>query len=175
MSDVFEHDDNLIDAMHTQALDQAKDAALKYVSTRMRTQREVIAHLQKKGYANDVIRETVSFLKGYQYLDDAAYCRAWIHDKLQFHPCGRQKMAMELSKKVADRQLVQLSLEEYYPSELEVEYAHTAAMQKMKSSVRAKQVSRQQLARFLYSRGYGGSIIESVLHTIEFSVPAEEF
>ncbi len=175
MGDIFETDDNLIDAMYVQSLDQAKDIALQYISARRRTQREVIDYLQKKGYADAVIEEVFAFLLRYQYLDDAAYCRAWIHDKLQFHPCGRKKMAAELSKKIADYQLVQLSLEEYYSEEQELENAYAAAMQKMKSNVRTKQVSRQQLARFLYSRGYGGNIIETVLHTIAFSAPAEEF
>lgn len=175
MGDAFEPDDNLIDVMYVQSLDKAKNVALNYISTRMRTQREVIAFLQKKGYADTVVRETVSFLMRYQYLNDAAYCRAWIHDKLQFHPCGRKKMAAELSKKVADRHMVQLSLEECYSEEQELENAFAAAMQKLKSNGRAKQVSRQQLARFLYSRGYGSSIIETVLHTIEFSASAEEF
>ena len=122
-----------------------------------------------------MVQEVLAFLERYQYLDDAAYCRAWIHDKLQFHPCGRKKLAAELSKKVADRRLVQVSIESYYSIEQELEYAQTAAMQKLNSRTGAKQITRQQLARFLYSRGYGSNIIESVLSSIDFSASLEEF
>ena len=97
-----------------------------------------------------------------RYLDDAAYCRSWIHDRVQFHPCGRQKMAFELEKKISDRQLVQQSLEEYFPEEQELELAMAAAMKKIESSRSA--VSREQIGRFLYTRGYGGSLVNRVLH-----------
>lgn len=149
--------------------DAARQLALKYIAVRMRTKREVVEYLRKKGCDAVQIQDAVAFLTEYQYLDDAAYCKAWIHDKLQFHPCGRQKMAMELAKKVSDRQLIQFSLEEYYSAEQELEYATLAAEQKLRSHSGKKQVTREQMARFLYSRGYSGSIIEQVLHTISFS------
>ena len=81
---------------------------------------------------------------------------------MQFHPCGRQKMAFELEKKISDRQLVQQSLEEYFPEEQELELAMAAAMKKIESSRSA--VSREQIGRFLYTRGYGGSLVNRVLH-----------
>jgi len=154
--------------------DTAKQLALKYVAVRMRTKQEVIAYLKKKGCDKTQVQDAIAFLTEYQYLDDAAYCKAWIHDKLQFHPCGRQKLAMELSKKISDRQLVQLSLEEYYSAEQELENAQKAVEQKLNSSFGRKQVTREQLARFLYSRGYSGAIIEQVMYTIDFSVCTED-
>ncbi len=143
-------------------LEQAKQAALKYISARMHTRQEVKQQLQKKGYESGIIREVTAFLEEYRYLDDAAYCRSWIHDRVQFHPCGRQKMAFELEKKISDRQLVQQSLDEYFPEEQELKLAMAAAMKKIESSRSA--VSREQIGRFLYTRGYGGSLVNRVLH-----------
>ena len=175
MESIFENAESLTESLNNEVLDKAKNHALGYLAARMRTRHEVAAYLYKKNYADDVVQEVLAFLERYQYLDDAAYCRAWIYDKLQFHPCGRKKLAAELSKKVADRQLVQVSIESYYSVEQELEYAQTAAMQKMNSRTGAKQITRQQLARFLYSRGYGSNIIESVLSSIDFSASPEEF
>lgn len=148
-------------------LEQAKQAALKFVSARMRTTQEVRQMLSKKGYPAQVAEQAVAFLKQYQYLDDRAYCRSWIHDKVQFHPCGRQKMAMDLAKKITDRQLIADSLADDFPRELELELAVAAAQKKLNSSHAA--VSREQLSRFLYSRGYGGSIISYVLQLEEIT------
>mgnify|MGYP002569692890 CR=1 FL=1 len=148
-------------------LEQAKQVALKFVSVRMRTEQDVEQMLQKKGYDRKTVQTVVAFLKRYQYLDDAAYCRSWIHDKVQFHPCGRKKMAFELSKKIADHQLICDSLTEYFPEEAELEQAITVAQKKIDSS--GSNLRREQLSRFLYSRGYGGSVIDTVLqkHEIE--------
>ncbi len=150
-----------ISSMLSNELEKAKQAGLKYVAARMHTRYEVKQHLQKKGYASDIISEVIAFLESYHYLDDEAYCRSWIHDRVQFHPCGRQKMAFELAKKITDRQLIQQSLEEYFPEETEYELAMAAAEKKIDSS-RAG-VSREQLGRFLYTRGFGGSLVNRVL------------
>lgn len=148
-------------------LEQAKQAALKFVAVRMRTTGEVRQMLAKKGYPAPVAEQAVAFLKQYQYLDDRAYCRSWIHDRVQFHPCGRQKMAVDLAKKIADRQLIADSLADCFPEELELELAVAAAQKKLGGSRAA--VSREQLGRFLYSRGYGGSVISRVLQTEEIA------
>ncbi len=158
-------DDYLEEMAYMQQLEQAKSTAMHYISSRIRTEKETVEHLQKKGFEEEVIAAAIAFLHRYQYLNDEAYCRAWIHDRIQFHPCGRKKMAMELSKKVADRQLVQMSLEEYFSEEQELDLAMAAAEQKLRISSGKKKTTGEQLARFLYSRGYGSSIIEQVLHT----------
>lgn len=142
-------------------LEQAKNAALKYVTARVRTQRQVQQQLTKKGYDAETISQVVAFLQSYQYLDDAAYCRCWILDRIQFHPCGRQKMAFDLAKEIMDRQLVHQSLEEFFPSEQELELAIATAQKKLSSS--RSNLSREKLSRFLYSKGYGNSIISHIL------------
>lgn len=146
-----------------EALEQAKQMALKFVSARVRTEQEIRQLLRKKGYDADTIQTAVDFLRHYQYLDDAAYCRSWIHDRVQFHPCGRQKMAFELGKKIADAQLVADSLAAYFPEELETELAIAAAQKKLSGSKAG--LSREQLSRFLYGRGYGSSVIYHVLQS----------
>ena len=110
MQNTFEQD---YEAIQAHELEIAKQIALKFVSARMRTTHEVMEHLQKKGCTREQVRAAVLFLKEYQYLDDALYCRAWIHDCIQFHPCGRQKMAAELRKKISDSRLIAESLDAY--------------------------------------------------------------
>ena len=165
MQNTFEHDN---EAIQTHELEIAKQMALKFVSARMRTTHEVMEYLQKKGCTHEQARAAVLFLKEYQYLDDALYCRAWIHDRIQFHPCGRQKMAAELRKKISDSRLIAESLDAYFPYEDELALAKAAAAQKMRNHTGKKQFSREQLSRFLYTRGYSGSIIGEVCGEINF-------
>ena len=169
---IWETEDDLAEVAHAKQLEQAKSVAMKYISSRVRTEKETVEYLQKKGLDAACISEVIAFLHRYQYLNDAAYCRAWIHDRIQFHPCGRQKMAAELSRKVSDHQLVQMSLEEYFSEEQELALALAAATQKVRTFSTKKQITREQLARFLYGRGYGGDIIGQVLQTV--SLKAEQ-
>ncbi len=142
-------------------LEEARQAGLKYVASRMRTRREVQEYLQKQGYGREIIQNVVIFLEEYRYLDDAAYCKSWIHDRIEFHPCGRQKMAFELAKKISDKMLIQESLEVYFPEETEWELAVAAALKKTGSS--RSGIKREQLARFLYTKGFSGAVVSRVL------------
>ncbi len=143
------------------SLEEAKQTALRYVEVRLRTEREVAEQLRKKKYAAEVIDAVLQFLREYQYLDDRAYCRSWIYDRMQFHPCGRRKMAADLAKKISDRDLILQSLEEYFPPEEEYALALEAAQKKLAEGP----VSMEKLGRFLSSRGYGTAIIGQVFRS----------
>lgn len=152
----------LKEQLYAVKLEKAKNTALKYVSARMRTKQETITYLQAKNFSAELVQDTIAFLLQYQYLDDDAYCRAWIHDRIQFHPCGRLKMAAELLKKGLDIQFVQTSLETYFPLEEELKLAETAVRQKQNSST-GKKMTRNEMARFLYNRGYSSDVIAHML------------
>lgn len=147
--------------LQSERLEEAKQIALKMISVKMHTQQELWKKLQKKGYPKEYIQEIIHFLESYGYLDDEAYCRSWIHDRIHFHPCGRKKMEFELAKKIRNRQLIQQSLENCFSAEQEVELAVAAAVKKINGSRFGS--NREQLSRFLYSKGYSGSVIQQVL------------
>ena len=54
------------------------DAALTYLGTRMRSEREMLTYLKKKEYTPDEINQTMERLKGYGYIDDLAFAKELI-------------------------------------------------------------------------------------------------
>ena len=54
-------------------LKRARDRALYLLQSQGRTKAEMIQKLQKDGYPDDVIREVMSFLEGYHFVDDSSY------------------------------------------------------------------------------------------------------
>ncbi|MFR4008174.1 MAG: hypothetical protein ACLT0Y_01820 [Christensenellales bacterium] len=50
------------------------DAALTYLGTRMRSEREMLTYLKKKN-TPDEINQTMERLKGYGYIDDLAFAK----------------------------------------------------------------------------------------------------
>ena len=75
----------------------ALDKALTHISASMKTEREIRDYLRRKGYLQDVSDYVVEKMKGYGYLDDAAYARAYVES------AGKRKggrlIRMELRKK----------------------------------------------------------------------------
>ncbi len=67
------------------------------------------------------------------------------------------------------------NLETYFPRELEIESAVAAAQKKIAGS--SQGIGREKLSRFLYSKGYGGSVIRAVFQEDEIlallDAPAE--
>ena len=81
------------------ALVSARDAAVKYLSYRMRSRREIEKYLAKKGFSDAVTDETVGALTKYNYINDLEFARAYIADCLRFNKWGMKKIRYELALK----------------------------------------------------------------------------
>ena len=75
----------------------ALDKALHYITASMKTEKEIRDYLRKKGYLEDVTNYVVEKMKGYGFLDDAAYSAAYVANVSKRK--GRRLIAMELRKK----------------------------------------------------------------------------
>ena len=75
----------------------ALDKALTHISASMKTERDVRGFLRRKGYLQEVSDYVVEKMKGYGYLDDEAYARAYaqsVGDRK-----GGRLIRMELKRK----------------------------------------------------------------------------
>lgn len=138
-------------------LEEAKGQAVKYLTARMRSEHEMREYLEKKGYSSEIVAEVLAFLYQYQYLNDYEYCRCWIVDRLQFHPCGRQKMAYELLRRGIDNEIVEQALNAHCSAEEERAQAQKLAHKKFPSGA-----PRQKVGNYLYQKGFSADIIESI-------------
>lgn len=57
--------------------EKVREAALKKLGSRMRTEKEIRAHLRSLDFSTEDVNETVDFLKEYNYLNDERYCRQY--------------------------------------------------------------------------------------------------
>lgn len=75
---------------------QARDAALRLLSHRARSARELARRLARKGFPETVVAATVAAMQERGYLDDEAYAAAFVRDRLRLRPRGRRRLAAEL-------------------------------------------------------------------------------
>ncbi len=95
------------DALHT-----AREAALRFLGYRPRSEAEVRAYLERrKGYPPDVVAEAVEWLRERGYIDDAAFAQFWVANRMAFRPRGRRLLRAELRGKGVARETVEAALE----------------------------------------------------------------
>lgn len=72
--------------------------ALKIVSKRMRTEKELTSILKKKGYLEKEIKYAILKLQENGYLKHEVYIEAYIHDMLNLYLVGEKKIESDLIK-----------------------------------------------------------------------------
>ena len=110
--------------------------------------------MAKKNVAIDEIDEIIDYLYHYQYLDDEQFARAFVRDKLHFHPCGRHKLIFALKEKGIDMFTIEDVLEELFPIDKEWEFVSEEF-----DKCQQKGKNYQQTMRYLYGKGYSADLL----------------
>ena len=134
----------------------ALEKAAAHISKAMKTERELTLFLSRKGYSDAVVSFIAEKFKGYGYIDDAAYCRAYINSV-----SGKGKAAIRaaLISRGADRAAIDAALEE-------VEEDGGQMLELARKYMRGKEFTRvnvNKAARYLMSRGYAYDLVKSVI------------
>ena len=130
------------------------DAALAYLTDRMRTVREVEDKLDDLQYGEGDVLATVERLKELNLLNDEAYAREFVRSRLANKPVSRQKLYLDLKAHHVPEEYIQLALNEL-PSETEADNARQVAQKFWRQmSALEEGVRRERVLRRLMSRGF---------------------
>ena len=130
------------------------DAALSYLTGRMRTVREVEEKLDDLQYGEGDILATVERLKELGLLNDAEYAREFVRSRLATKPVSRQKLYLHLRTHRVPEELIQEALNEV-PSETESSNALEVARKYWRQMGALEEtVRRERVLRRLTSRGF---------------------
>ncbi len=130
------------------------DAALSFLTARMRTVREVEDKLDELQYGEGDILATVARLKELNLLDDEAYAREFVRSRLATKPVSRQKLYLDLRAHKLPEETVRTVLDEL-PKETEADNALEVAKKFWRQmSALEEPVRRERVLRRLTSRGF---------------------
>lgn len=130
------------------------DAALSFLTARMRTVREVEDKLDELQYGEGDILATVARLKELNLLDDEAYAREFVRSRLATKPVSRQKLYLDLRAHKLPEETVRTVLDEL-PKETEADNALEVAEKFWRQmSALEEPVRRERVLRRLTSRGF---------------------
>ena len=144
------------------------EVALKYINTRLRSSKELIEYLKKKGYEYDSINQVLSMLKKQGYLDEAIYASSFVHDKILMSNYGPNKIYSELEKLVIDNNIISDKIS-IYTKEMECERINKIIEKQIKlNHNKGASLLKRKIQTFLLSLGYTSSYINECISKYNF-------
>lgn len=150
------------------------DKALRFLSFRPRSEKEVRDNLQKKSFgrgsgssesSDELISLVVQKLKEKKFINDREFAKWWIEQRTLVKPTGKRLIKIELNKKGIDKDLIDeifAELESMVVNELEM--ARKLVQRKIeKYKGMDRQKIYQRLGGFLGRRGFDYDTIKEVL------------
>ncbi len=158
--------------------ERAMGYALRLLSFRMRTQKELGERLIRKGFNADITAAILERLKDMGYLDDQVYVESYIRGRSK--PTGKRLFRHELSKKGIDKDVAEQGLKDHYSGEDELAAASGMAAKLWRLAQRhnpepadetaarvLKLKTMQKIAAKLLLRGFSYETVKTVLNDIE--------
>lgn len=143
---------------------KAKNKALKFLSYRQRSEKEVVDKLKKEGFSQEIIDKTVEFLKGYNLIDDLNFAKNFVMDKSNINKYGPERIKYELYMKGIPESIINKALEDY---DDEYSVALELARKKINSYKNDnKSAIYRKLGGFLQRRGFSYECILKVLREL---------
>lgn len=106
-SDINKYDEKM-------RLQEARDAAFRLLSYRMRSEGEIKKRLADKSFMSDEIDTTVNNLKKLNYINDLEFARAFAKEKVKLKNIGPLLLRSELFKHYIETALIDRIIQEIY-------------------------------------------------------------
>jgi regulatory protein len=157
-----------------ETLYQARTSALRLLSRRPRSERELRDRLREKEFADADADRVIASLKQSGLVNDAEFAKMYVRNALALRPQGERQLRQKLLLFGISRPLVEDTLRDIMPGVDEEETARSLALRYLaKSRSRATGTDprkrRQLVAAMLARRGYAWSIISRVLKSLDLS------
>jgi regulatory protein len=139
--------------------EQALQYALRLISYRARSERELCQRLEQKGWDQTVIQETLDRLRQNGLLDDLQFAQDWIENRQSFRPRSARLLRQELRQKGLDEQTIQQALKE-----LDEEAAAQALARRQAQRLKGApaRLFHQKLIAHLVRRGFSYELASTV-------------
>ena len=139
--------------------------ALNLLSFRQRSRQEIYTALQRKGYEDSYIEETIRYLELNKYIDDRSFASSFINDKRNLNKYGSNRIKYELYNKGISKEIIEETLD----VDTDDEYIIALEIATKKLSTYKEQDNNsvyRKLGGFLQRKGYSYDLVSKVLREI---------
>jgi regulatory protein len=139
---------------------RCRNAAIRLLGYRPRSEAEIRQRLLKRGFAGDAIEKALHRLKEQGLIDDIAFARFWKDNRESFSPRSRRLTGLELRRKGLPPDIIESVIGEIDESDS----AYRAARVKARRlPLTDYQLFRRRLGSYLGRRGFNYDIIRETV------------
>lgn len=142
--------------------------SIKYISIKMRCEKEIVSFLKKKEYDTDTINTTIKHLKKDGYLNSKVYIEAYIHDRLALYTEGEKKIKKDLMHLGFFESEINIYLNKINQN-VYIEKIEKYITKKLKSNKKSANEFKRKTTSELITKGFNIDSISSCLDKIEVS------
>lgn len=143
----------------------AKNCALKYLSYKLRTEKEVRLKLQDEGFDSDSIDMAIEELNVLGYINNKIYVQKFVFDRSKLKPKSKKLIKLELLSRGIQEEIIDEVLDDWNVDESVV--AEGLVKRKFGKYDFNDEKVKSKAYMFLKHRGYSHETIESVIGRIE--------
>ena len=140
----------------------ALDKALNFISRSQKTEKQIADYLAKKGYLPAVCEYVLEKMRGYSFVDDGQYAKAYAENALSKK--GKRLIKAELKVKGVGEDEIDRAMEELDP-EQELSTAKRLLEKYMRNKITDKP-TLQKAYRYLLSKGYDYDTAKSAMESL---------
>lgn len=142
------------------------DQALNYLSTKMRSIKEMKDYLEKKMYDKQIIKNVLDKLIKEKYLNDDQYALYFINDKINLSNDGPFKIVKELEKKGINKESINIYITKFNQRIQEQKIEKIINKQIKANHNKSSIILKRKILEYLINLGYDRDIINSKLTSI---------
>lgn len=149
-----------------ESLEKAKEYSFLLLKFRLRSESEIYRRLKRRKFTEEIIKETIAFLKDKGFIDDSIFAKTWIESRIK-KPLGLRKIREELRLKGIDKEIIDCKISEVkncYCEEGLVEKIALARLAKLKDIEPGK--ARRRVYAYLLRRGFSPEVVIDILNQL---------
>ena len=135
--------------------------AFSLLSIRGYSEKEMTARLQRRGYNDEAIQNTILYLVERGYLNDTALCRM-LYEKYIAKKYGIKAISYKLFQRGFSGEVIHETLKDY---NMDNEWQNAFTLLQKKGIL--KNINKQKIARYLLSRGFTMSTVQTIILKLE--------
>ena len=140
---------------------RARDAALRFLTYRERSEVELRRRLTKQ-YSSATVERVITSFREHGLLDDSEFARRWREDRERHRPRSDQMLRQELAEKGVPSEVISEALSDF--DNRQNAYAAGSKVAKRMVNIAKSQVQfRKRLTSYLVRRGFGYPLIRETV------------
>ena len=142
---------------------EARKYAFLLLKFRLRSENELASRLRQKKFPEEIIRDTICFLKDKRFINDRIFAKGWVASRLK-RPFGLRRIRQELVQKGLGKEIIEETFaqaKEGYSEDSIVRQLAEQRFSKLKSIEPLK--AKARVYAYLIRRGFSPDVVSDIV------------